>query len=135
MTTRFNERAALLLSVLALLGGCDSGRPSGPATTPGTLKVHLTAPNAADAAILIQLDGAGMSSVAVSGTGLTSYVRSASATRTFVAIFGSLRSGEILRFDVPNTKVSSAYTATVIEVSDEANTLLAASAYSLSVRR
>lgn len=123
-----------LLASLSLLGACDSGPTGGGG--PGTLKVVLSSPNATDDAILIRLDGPDMSDVVVSGAGRTAYVRTVSATRIVVAIVGSVSSGEQLRFDVPDTKRSADYLATVIEVSDATNTLRATPAtYTLQVQR
>ncbi len=123
-----------LLASFALFGACDSGPTGGGG--PGTLKVVLSSPNATDDAILIRLDGPDMSDVVVSGTGRTSYVRTVSATRIVVAIVGPVSSGEQLRFDVPDTKRSADYLATVLEVSDATNALRATPAsYTLRVQR
>lgn len=123
-----------LLASFALFGACDSGPTGGGG--PGTLKVVLSSPNATDDAILIRLDGPDMSDVVVSGAGRTAYVRTVSATRVVVAIVGPVSSGEQLRFDVPDTKRSADYLATVLEVSDATNTLRATPAtYTLRVQR
>lgn len=123
-----------MLACLVLFGACDSGPTGGGG--PGTLKVVLNSPNATDDAILIRLDGPDMSDVVVSGAGRTSYVRTVSAARIVVAIVGPVSSGEQLRFDVPDTKRSADYLATVLEVSDATNTLRATPAsYTLRVER
>lgn len=126
--------AFALLASVALFGACDSGPTGGGG--PGTLKVVLNSPNVSDDAILIRLDGPDMSDVVVSGAGRTAYVRTVSATRIVVAIVGTVSSGEQLRFDVPDTKKSADYRATVLEVSDGSNTLRATpSTYTLQVQR
>lgn len=121
--------------LFAALGACDSGPTDGGRSTPGTLTASLTSANATDVAILVQLDGVGTSNVVVSGEGRILYERSVSPTRRLIAVFGPLSAGVLFRFDVPDTRQSVRYAATVIEVSNEANVLRTASQYSVQIAR
>lgn len=126
---------ALLVATLAALIGC--GEPTGGGTpTPGTLKVNLASPNSGDEALLVRITGEEISNVAVSGTGRTAFVRTVTPTRIVVVIVGPVESGELLRFDVPDTRKRSSYAATVLEASDATNTLRASTTgYALTVLR
>ncbi len=129
------RRAAMPLVCVAALGSCDSGPTDGGEPTPGTLKVILASPNASDAAILVQLDGVEIENVVVSGSGRVAYSRSVSGTRIKAVILGAVGTGELLRFDVPDTRRRTSYTASVLQVSDDANTLRAAlTGYTLQIQ-
>lgn len=131
-----NVRIVTSVVAAAMIVGSCSSPAQNRQPTPGALKLRLNSPNSTDAAILIRLDGAEMSNVVVSGGGRAAYVRTISATRIVVAIVGPVTSGEQLRFDVPDTRRSADYVATVLEVSDDSNALRATpSAYTLTVQR
>lgn len=135
MMLRALRLAAMPLILVAALGSCDSGPTGGGEPTPGTLRVMLTSPNATDAAILVQLDGTEIANVVVSGAGRSAYVRSISGTRTKVVILGAVGTGELLRFDVPDSRARTTYTATVLQVADDANALRnALTGYTLQIQ-
>jgi hypothetical protein len=117
--------------------GCGGGEPTGgDSATPGALRVMLTSPNPTDQALLVQLVGDSISNVVVSGTGRTAYVRAVTPTRSVVVIMGPVASGELLRFDVPDTRNRTEYIATVLEAADATNALRAStSGYALQVLR
>ena len=135
-------RSTLLLATLAgatLLAGCGgdkggAGITQPPAAVPGVLTLSLTTPHADDRAMMLSISGPGpITEITSSGTSYVLHSR-ASGTGFRVAVFGSLTSGALLRFSVPDVNKASSYQAAVLEVSDAANALRSTTAeHKLSV--
>ena len=135
---RIALRPALLIAAAAvLIGGCAGAEPTGGGSpTPGALKVNLTSPNPTDAGIFVRLVGNEISNVTVSGSGRTMYVRNVSPTVVVVVILGPVSAGELLRFDVPDTRQRASYVANVLEVVDPTDALREPpSGYALQILR
>ena len=140
MTTRRLRHSAntfaFVTAFAATLGSCGDPPTDGGTPTPGTLRVMLSSPNASDAAIVVRILGVGIQDPLVSGEGRTAYVRVVASGHVQVVIFGPVSSGELLRFDVPDTKQGSSYAVTVLDVSSADNTLRETpTAYTLQVLR
>ncbi len=135
MMRRRMLHGAVLLAFLTVTFSCGGDGPTGDGkATPGTLKVMLTSPSTADAAMAVELSGEGIQDVAVSGIGRTAYVRQVAPQRFRILVFGPVGTSEMLSFAVPNTKQHARYSAKVLEVSDEQNALRASlSTYQLTV--
>lgn len=113
-----------LLCALTFVSSCGDGT-SEPKVQPGQLALHLTTPHTNDAAVVIQID-APQPLPTVSAVDAQAFVFSRvvnGATRT--VLVGSLASGELLRFAVPDVNQLAAYSVTVLEVADTQNALRA----------
>jgi hypothetical protein len=98
-------------------------QPTAPTPVPGTLTARLVAPNADDGAILIEISGpAPITDVTATAQGAIVHSR-ANGNKTRLAVFGSLASGTLVRFSVPDANAAQQYSAQVTEVSDRANAL------------
>ena len=98
-------------------------QPTAPTPVPGTLTARLVAPNADDGAILIEISGpAPITDVTATTQGAIVHSR-ANGNKTRLAVFGSLASGTLVRFSVPDVNAAQQYSAQVTEVSDRANAL------------
>ena len=125
-------RARFLVAALAVVTGC--GGESGP--TPGELTVRLTTPNADDGAMVLVLSGPGpITNVAAASAGTLVHARDAGGA-VRVAVFGSIASGDLIHFSVPDVEQASSYQTTIQEVADRGNVLRpGATAYTLSIVR
>jgi hypothetical protein len=124
-----------LAGVLAVLAGfACSNEAAGPVA--GTLTVTLATANA-DGAMLFEITGPEISAAAPAGTAIQYLATRAIGAATLrVVVVGSLGSGAILTFNVPNVNAASSYAATVIEVADRQNQLRSRlNEYTLSVAR
>lgn len=120
-------RGPVLLVVVAALmsiacgGDGGGGSVTGPKAVPGELTATLVTPNADDRAILITITGPGpVSSVAAANDDYVVFSK-VSGSKVSVALFGSLTSGTVIRFHVPDVGLVSSYTASLVEVVDPAN--------------
>jgi hypothetical protein len=92
---------------------------------PGTLTVRLVTPNADDGAILFDITGpAPPVDITAAVQGAVVHSRIVGNT-TRVAVFGSLASGALVKFSVPDVNAAAQYTGQVTEASDRASTLRA----------
>ena len=118
------RRASLLATTLAAVGcGDDTAVRSitAPDPVPGTLAVSFVTPFADDGAVSFGLTGAGIRNVRAA-EGLELFAQP--TDRGFrVAVLGTELKGELLYFDVPDTRVAGAYRVTLIEVADHSNHL------------
>jgi len=106
------------------------GQPGGS----GRLTASLTSPNSSDGAILLELRGSSIHGVTLSNSSWKMFADS-SGTPLRIAIMGSITSGALLTFEVPDVSAASSYTATIVDVADGANKLRASSGYALTVAR
>jgi hypothetical protein len=115
----------------------DKGPTGPPRPAPGILRVQLVTPNADDGALVVSLIGPGAISdvSAPAGTGYLVHSRGAGG-QTMVAVFGAIRSGELITFSVADVHQAAGYQAQLIDIADDQNTLRPTKdAYGLSVIR
>ena len=97
--------------------------PIAPVAVPGSLTARLVTPNADDGAILLDITGpAPAAEITAAVQGAVVHSRTNGNT-TRVAVFGSLASGALLKFSVPDVNAAPQYTAQVTEASDRASAL------------
>jgi hypothetical protein len=113
-------RGAALAGVLAL-AACDGGGGGGTGVEPGVLTVRLDTPAADDRAITLTVSGPGITGPAAEGAYLV-HTRMVDGTLR-AAVFGTLADGALLRFNVPDVKAASSYTATIVDVAAADNQL------------
>jgi hypothetical protein len=139
---RMHRARVLLLLSAALVsscggGGADSGiaptqpptqppeQPTVPTAVPGTLTVRLVTPNTDDGAILLDITGpAPAAEMVAAAPGAVAYAR-ANGNTTRVAVFGSIASGALVRFSVPDVNAAQQFSAQVTEASNRASALRA----------
>lgn len=115
--TRVSSRLALA-AVLAMLACSKS--PTGPQA--GTLSVQLQSPNSGlDGAILFTLTGPNPVSHVVAGAGDTLWSTDFSGNTSKVLLTGTIKSGVILSFDVPDVNVPDQYGVTINQVASSAD--------------
>jgi len=124
-----------LAGVLAVLvgGGCSSDS-SGPVA--GTLTATVATANQ-DGAMLLDISGPNIGAV-TAGSAAVQYVatRVVNATTVRIVVAGSLASGALVTFAVPDVNAASSYAATVVEVADRQNQLRSRlNEYTLSIAR
>jgi hypothetical protein len=132
--TRFGLALFLALAATACTGGDGGGTPP-TQPEPGVLTVNLTTPNPDDRALVVEVTGPSISAVTAANAAYVVHSRAPGASSVRVAVFGSLGSGALLRFQVPDVNQASAYSATVVEVADAANALRATAGYTAAVAR
>jgi hypothetical protein len=126
---RLGVTAVLVPAGMAGCGG--DGGPAGP--QPGTLVATLTTPNGDDGAILVRINGPGITQVVAGRAGDYLKVLQEGNTVTAVVV-GELDSGALIRFDVPDLETRSSYGASILQVADESNALRGSLAgYSLAL--
>ena len=105
-----------------------------PTAVPGTLAIRLVSPNTDDGALVLSISGpAPAADVTATAQGAVVHARSAGNT-TRVAVFGSLASGALLKFSVPDVNAVAQYSAQVTEASDRSSALrTSVTGYQLSV--
>jgi hypothetical protein len=104
-------------------GPQQPAQPTAPVAVPGTLGVRLVTPNADDGAILVEISSpAPLTDLATPVQGAVVHSRSDGNT-TRAAVFGSLASGPLVKFSVPDVNAASRYSAKVTEASDRTNVL------------
>lgn len=132
--TRWSLALILALAAAACTGG-DDGGTTPPPPEPGVLTVTLTTPSAAGRALVVEVTGPAITGVAAANEAYVVHSRAPGATRVRAAVFGSLSSGALLRFQVPDVNAAAAYKAVVVEVADGANALLPATGYTATIAR
>ena len=129
----------VLLLGAALLWGCadadDLVRPVSLEPDPGYLTVELTVPEGArDIGAMLVVDGPGIDSIEALGFEM---FRSAapSPTRSQVIVRGTLSSGPVLRFHVPDRRGQAKYRVRLLQVSAEDYRLCDLTEYRAVIRR
>ena len=150
-TLMHRARVVLLMSAIMLVsscggGGSDSGitptqppteppiQPTVPSVVPGTLTIRLVTPYTDDGAILLDIAGpAPATEIVAVAQGAVVHSRSNGNT-TRVAVFGSLGSGALVRFSVPDVNVAQQFSAQMTEASDRASAVRASvTGYQLTI--
>ena len=150
-TLMHRARLLLLWGAAALVSSCgggggDSGiapteapaqppaQPTLPSAVPGTLTARLVTPYTDDGAILLDITGPTPAAEIVAAVQGTVVHARANGNTTRVAVFGSLGSGALVRFSVPDVNAAQQFSAQVTEVSDRSSALRASvSGYQLTI--
>ncbi|HSJ07506.1 MAG TPA: hypothetical protein VK936_12450 [Longimicrobiales bacterium] len=110
------------LAAAAMTAACSENAGPTDIPEPGFLVASITMPGTEDRAVLVTIHGPGITGVDGGISGYVVHYRSdPGAVR--IAAFGDLRSGPLLRFRVPDARVTSKYTVQVVEVSGPQNEL------------
>ena len=111
----------LACNVAAAIGILSCGGDStGPKAVPGDLTATLTTPNADDRAILITITSPGTISPGAAGADYVVFSKTLTG-KTSVAVFGTLTTGPLVRFSVPDVGQAASYVVTVSDVADASN--------------
>lgn len=109
----------LVLFLLALLAtACGTGELTNPKTpdaaraTPGWLSLTFSTPRADDGAVQLMVAGPALDSLQL--TGVQGFASVSGGTARLL-VTGTIRSGAIARFWVPDTRNAAIYTASVVE--------------------
>jgi hypothetical protein len=132
---RFNLPLLLALAGAAACSGGDDGGTAPPQPEPGVLTVSLTTPSTGDRALVVQVSGPELGGVEAASASYVVHSRATGPERVRAAVFGALGTGPLLHIQVPDVNRASAYSATVVEVADEANALRATTGYTAAVVR
>jgi hypothetical protein len=110
--------------VLAL--ACSDGA-SGPSELPtaGILTVVWTVPDTSGRSIVLTLSGPGVDRIEAAHPDYFVVARSGDGPLHRIAVFGTLVSGPLLRFAVPDTNRPDLYDVRIIEVGDEGDNVRA----------
>ncbi len=115
------NRRLWILAVAALLldsTGCgDSGSP----TRPGTLRVSLTTPHSDDGAMLFEVNGPAIDTMAPVNASYRLFTRRIGTTAVRAVLAGPLAAGTVVTLEVPDIGAAGSYTATLAEVVDRQN--------------
>ncbi len=127
-----------LATMAAILGSCGND-PSGPGGgggggNAGTATVSLSSPNADDGAVLVTLNGSGLTNVRPPNSSYQVFWRLASANVLKVAVVGDLADGPLFTVDVPDVSNLAGYAGTVDQAASRTDALRGSlSGYSISV--
>ncbi|HZH39693.1 MAG TPA: hypothetical protein VFD85_01715 [Gemmatimonadales bacterium] len=115
--TRLSSRLALA-AVVAMLACSKS--PTAPQA--GTLSIQLQSPNSGlDGAMIFTLTGPNPVTNVVAAAGDTLWSTDFSGNTSRVLLTGSIRSGVILTFDVPDVNVPDQYNVTINQVASSSD--------------
>jgi hypothetical protein len=122
----------LALAAIGVAVACSSQSPE-----PGTLSVRLQDPNAAlDGAILFTLTGPSVPTSPAGVAGDTLWGGPFSGTTNKFVLTGTIQSGVVLTFGVPDVNAANQYAATMNQVAASGDySLRSLSSYSLTVTR
>jgi hypothetical protein len=131
-TRAFLTPLAAIVALVTCSGGDGGGTQANP--TPGTLLVGLTSATSEDGAILVTLQGGKMGGLQAA-RGAIRWSASGDSTQIKVVLIGSLATGDLLRFDVPDIAKVGNYSATTTQVAGRSNSyaLLQTADFDLSV--
>jgi hypothetical protein len=94
---------------------CGGGEPNAPVPEPGRLQVVLQTPNADDGAVLIRLEGEGITAVHPA-PGIELWVASGTSSSRHLVARGNITNGVIAEIDVGDRNRSDSYAGTVEQV-------------------
>lgn len=125
---------AIVIGLFAGLACGDDDGVTGPVA--GSLVVSLTTPNADDGAIMLTVTGGTIESPAATSASHAFFYRQVSSTSVSAILVGDISAGPLMTIDVPDVNAVASYSATVIEVADQANDLRASlTGYELTTSR
>ncbi len=125
--------AALVLGGALLAPGCGGDDTTGPpAPKAGQLTVNIATSGAGGSAFLVTLRGEGITDPTAANSGHQIYSFAAGGSLR-VAVIGTVSSGPLLRFRVPDLDKASGYSATLDEVAGADNVLQSPSGYTLTI--
>lgn len=117
------HRSGLLLAGAVFLGTCGDSPTAPTPPEPGTLVATLQGARSGDGALIVRVRGPGaIGALAPARAGYVLHARAAGDSAR-AALFGEVVSGPLFQLSVPDVHRIAEYRATVVEVSDEANTL------------
>lgn len=126
----YSALTATLLIAAFLAGGCSgTTEPSGP--QPGQLTVNVSAAGSG-AAFLLTLTGSGITNPVAANSGHSLYTFASGNTLKAIVV-GSLSSGALMKFSVPDVNQSGSYSVTLDEVAGSDNALQNSSSYSVTI--
>jgi hypothetical protein len=128
--------AAIVVSASLLAGACggDDDGTGPPAPQPGQLTVNVSTSGSPGAAFKLTVTGEGISSPVKVGTSHQLYTF-ASGDTLKTALIGTVSTGELLKFSVPDVNQASSYRVTLNEVAGSDNALLSLGSFSVSVSK
>jgi len=130
----------LLLAGAAITSSCGGGgdggvaptepaqppvQPTEPSAVPGTLTARLVTPYTDDGAILLDITGPSAAAEIVAAAQRAVVHARTNGNTSRVAVFGSIGSGALVRFSVPDVNAAQQFSAQVTEASDRASALRA----------
>jgi hypothetical protein len=108
--------------------------PPPPAPPPGSAIVTLTTPVADDGAVVVRVQGPGLTTLQTASSGYTFYSRLAGEQDARVIVLGNLVGGPMFTFKMATGASAADYTATLEQVASRADALRAAHTnYSLTI--
>lgn len=128
------QRGVLVaLTVIAAGVGCGEKATAPPPVPPpppppGSAVVSLTTPNADDGALIVTLQGPGISMLQASNAAHIMYSRVASAQESRITLIGDVSGGPLFTFRLGDGQALSAYTASVQQVAARSDLLRASTA-------
>lgn len=126
----YSALTATLLIAAFLAGGCSgTTEPSGP--QPGQLTVNVSTAGSG-AAFLLTLTGSGITNPVAANSGHSLYTFASGNTLKAIVV-GSLSSGALMKFSVPDVNQSGSYSVTLDEVAGSDNALQNSSSYSVTI--
>lgn len=126
----YSALTAALLIAAFLAGGCSgTTEPSGP--QPGQLTVNVSTAGSG-AAFLLTLTGSGITNPVAANSGHSLYTFASGNTLKAIVV-GSLSSGALMKFSVPDVNQSGSYSVTLDEVAGSDNALQNSSSYSVTI--
>jgi hypothetical protein len=122
-----------MVAALSLGAACYDSTGNGYGGGPGTLVLRLTTPHPDDGAVLFEVTGPPVESVAAANGSLRVFTRH-EGVRVVGAVVGDLANGAVVTLQVPDRAAAAGYSARVLEVSDRQSVLRASLAgYALRV--
>ena len=117
------RKLCILAAAVLLLDGAACGGDSTPPAQPGPLRMSLTTPNTDDGAILFEVSGPAIDTLAPVNASYRLSTRRIGNTTVRAVLAGPVAGGTLAILEVPDIGAASSYTATVIEVADRQNQL------------
>ena len=112
--------ACVVLLALAVSGCDDEELP-----TPGRLTASFQTPATNDGALVVMIAGPGVSNVQPSNSFYRVYWKQMSAEEIRAVVIGNLTDGPLFTFDVPDTRRPDRFTAQLVEVASQNDSLRA----------